>query len=397
MNRVSLSRRSGAARRGLLVIVAASVLVGATACAGTPAAPAGPEEVELGISDADYTLDALIAAAKDEDPITVLDTTGKIVDIAENFTKKYGLQATGVKVTGIEQGEMAVRESQAKNVQSDVLFMVDAPYAVTRLIPEGIVTSWMPPDLKDVVPERFQDPVSVTQEPLVWAYNTEVDGDTCPVSNVWELTEDQWRGKVTMRDPLLTTEFPNWFNQMQDNGDDAMAQAYEDYFDEPLKTDEASATAEWVKRMAGNEVLTFAVGDDAAEAVGAAGQSEGLIGYVTAAKFRDNAESGYKLGLCKSMEPWVGHAYTKVAVIATGTDSPNLSKLFVHYMLTEEGIGPQVQDGKKSTNETIPLPADEPSGVESVWNKMLIFDTATADSDYDTVQDWQDFWTISSR
>ena len=36
----------------------------------------------------DFSLDALIAAAGQEGPITVYATTGKIVETAQNFTKK---------------------------------------------------------------------------------------------------------------------------------------------------------------------------------------------------------------------------------------------------------------------------------------------------------------------
>ena len=51
------------------------------------AAPPGPNAA-LGIADAGYSLDALIAAAKKEQPITVVDATGKILEMAKKFTEK---------------------------------------------------------------------------------------------------------------------------------------------------------------------------------------------------------------------------------------------------------------------------------------------------------------------
>ena len=42
---------------------------------------------EIGIKDADYSLEALIEAAKKEPGITVVDATGKIVTMAEAFTE----------------------------------------------------------------------------------------------------------------------------------------------------------------------------------------------------------------------------------------------------------------------------------------------------------------------
>ena len=43
----------------------------------------------------DFDLDALIEAARAEPPLTVFDSTGKIIDMAEAFAAKYGIEATG--------------------------------------------------------------------------------------------------------------------------------------------------------------------------------------------------------------------------------------------------------------------------------------------------------------
>ena len=85
----------------------------------------------------------------------------------------------------------------------------------------------------------------------------------------------------------------------------------------------------------------------------------------------------------------------KLGLIATGTDSPNAAKLFIHYILTEEGIAPQVIDGKLPTNPDIGLPADEPSGIGTVLDKLEQYDASTALDDWDTRQDWQDFWRVN--
>ncbi|VDR28531.1 Uncharacterised protein [Raoultella terrigena] len=44
-----------------------------------------------------FDLQALIAAAKQEQPMTVYASTGKIVQQAKAFSEKYGLKASGVK------------------------------------------------------------------------------------------------------------------------------------------------------------------------------------------------------------------------------------------------------------------------------------------------------------
>lgn len=397
MKHSNTSHRRGV-RVGSLGAMAVAAILAAAGCA--PVAPAAPNEevAEFGISDADYTLDALIEAAKLEGPITVSDGTGKIVEMAENFTAKYGIEATGVKMSVTEQQEVVIREAQATNVQTDVFSMADVPTAMAELVPQGYVTSWMPPDLKSDLPEIDQSPVVVVvQSGLVWAYNTEIYGDTCPVDNIWDLTSDEWEGRVSFSDPLLLSELIFWFNQMETHSDDLVADAYEAYAGKKLKTDEASATAEWVKQLASNGPLIVKEDADAAAAVGAPGQTAGFMGFMTTSKFRDNSEKDYKLGLCSDMEPWIGHWTPKAALIASGTASPNASKLFVHFMLTEEGMAPQLEDGKMSTNTTVAMVAGEESGVEKFKHQMHYSDSSTAADDFKRLPEWQDFWRTNSR
>ena len=68
---------------------------------------------------------ALIEAAEEEPPINVYSSTGKIVEQAEAFTKKYGVKATGTKANAAAQLEMVIREAQARNVQGDVIQISD--------------------------------------------------------------------------------------------------------------------------------------------------------------------------------------------------------------------------------------------------------------------------------
>jgi len=341
-----------------------------------------------------FDLDALIAAAKAEPPLTVYDSTGKIVDMAEAFAKKYGLQATGSKVKATAQLEMIIREAQAKNVQGDVSILSDAPSVMAQLVPQGFVTSWVPPDLAAKIPAQFHNPLVVVNSANVWAYNTEAF-KTCPVTNIWQLTEPEWKGRVAMQDPLGKPSYTDWFNQMATYGDDKIAAAYKTLYGKDLVTEEESATAAWVKALAANAPLLTDADAGASQAVGAPDQKEPFMGLISSAKFRDNAESGYKLGLCTGMDPWIGFMNSGVGVIMAGTDSPSAAKLFIHYVMTEEGIAPQAEDGKMSTNTDVKLPADEPSGIGAAINQVFPYDISSGLADFDARQDWQDFWRVN--
>jgi iron(III) transport system substrate-binding protein len=343
----------------------------------------------------DFNLDALIAAAKKEGPITVYATTGKIVETAKNFTAKYGIEATGKKVNEPTQVELFIREAQAGNIVGDVSVSGDVAASVAQLIPEGIAYSWLPPDLAQYIPAGSQDPLVVVSDEHVWSYNTEAY-DKCPVTNIWQLTEPEWKGKVAMLDPLEKPNYADWFNQMATHHDGEVAKAYEDLYGKKLETDEDSATKAWVKAYAANGPL-LTDSESVAEAVGATGQAEPFMGMNSVAKFRDNVDKGYKLGICTGIEPFAGFVYPGFGLIAKGTKSPNAAKLFIHYLMTEEGISNQTVDGKMSSNSQVPANPDEQSGIAEHMGEMMPYDSSTSADDYDAREDWQDFWTINYK
>ncbi len=342
------------------------------------------------------SLDELIAAAKTEAPITIYDSTGKIVDMAANFEAKFGIEAIGQKVSANSQLEMIIRESQANNVQGDVALITDAPAAMAQLLPNGFVESWLPADLADKIAPGFQNPLAISTNANVWAYNTEVY-DSCPVTNMWQLTEPEWRAKVAFVDPLTKGTYTDWFNQMEMHADEAVALAYKEQYGTVLDTGSESATRQWLKAFAANAPLVVDGDDPVSEAVGAAGQEQPFFGMLSSAKFRDNEDKDYKLGLCGEMAPFAGWTYTKLGLIASGTDSPNAARLFIHYILTEEGIAPQVADGKISTNADVKIPDGEPSGIADHLDALLPYDASTGLDDWETRQDWQDFWIVNYR
>ncbi|MZI91629.1 ABC transporter substrate-binding protein [Vibrio sp. CAIM 722] len=345
------------------------------------------------MAENDSSLQKIITAAKHEAPITVYASTGKIVKQAKAFSKKYGLKAVGVKAKAPQILEIVSREAQAHNIKTDVAFLSDAPAGIEQLLSKGYVESWLPNDMTGKIPKQYQDPLTVVMAPNVWAYNT-AQYDTCPITNIWQLTEPKWHGKIAMQDPLGKPSYTDWFNQMATHYDQAIAQAYQQEFGHPLKTDESSATAAFVKALAENVPLLTHSDSDAAQAIGAPDVKDSFVGLISTAKFRKNKD-GMKLGLCHGLKPFIGWNYPSLGLIAKGTHSPNTAKLFIHYMLTEEGIKPQAVDGKMSTNNTFSLPSNEASGIEKYRSEIMSYHTSTADSDWQSRQDWQDLWSLS--
>lgn len=341
----------------------------------------------------DFDLDALVEAARTEPPISVYDSTGKIVAMAENFAEAYGVEAAGTKARASEQLEMVIREAQAGSIKTSVVLISDVPAAMAQLVPAGFAQSWLPPDLAPDIDESKRDPLLMVSSPNLFAYSTALS-ESCPVTNIWQLTEPEWRGRLAMEDPLRMPIYTDWFNQLRSHADEDVAAAYRSHFGKELDSEFDSATEALVAALAANGPLITDTDTAAAEATAAPGATDPFISIVSAAKFRDNDLKAYTLGICGDMEPFTGFFNGTAALIVANNPSPNASKLFVHYVMTGEGIAPQVEDGKISSNRTVNLRADEPSGVAGHLDALLPFDTATAVEDWDTRQDWQDFWRL---
>ncbi|MEL6683113.1 MAG: ABC transporter substrate-binding protein [Pseudomonadota bacterium] len=336
---------------------------------------------------------ALLEAAQSEPPLFVIDSTGKVREQAANFGAAYGLEINATKSKAPATIRMLVGEAQAGNVQADVVVISDTPAATAQLLEPGYVTSYLPSTRTDEIPAHSQNPLIVSNSPIVFTYNTALN-DTCPASNIWALTDADWKGHFAMQDPLGKPVYTDWFSQMGTHHDDAVAAAYEAHYGKPLETDYASATEAWVAALAANQPVLFNSDSDSSETVGAPDVTENFMGMMSTAKFRDN-EDGYNLGICDTMSPMIGWMTPKFLLITAGTDSPNAARLYVDYLLSEEGWAPQAIDGKVPTNATHAVPEGEPSGVMNHMDKMWFYNSSTAGEDWNTRQDWQDFWALA--
>lgn len=338
----------------------------------------------------------LLEAAKSEPPLLVYDSTGKIKEQAENFAKKYGLKAVGTKSKVTQTIKIVTSEEKAGNVHAGVIVISDAPAADAELIKPDYVVNYLPSDMAGKIPASMQDPLYLATSANLFTYNTALNPDGCPVKNIWELTEPKWKGRFAMQDPLGKPAYTNWFNQLEEHFDDKMSKAYEDLYGKKLKTDLGSATAAWVAALAKNQPLLTHSDSDASQAVGAPDTKQNFMGLLSTGKYRENA-NGMTLGICAGMEPFSGYVGPLEMFMVKGTPSPAAAKLFVHYMLTEEGFAPQAVDGKVSSNTDNKLPADEPSGIAKYLDELMPYDAKTASDDWNSRQDWQDLWSLNHQ
>ncbi|UPK75584.1 ABC transporter substrate-binding protein [Nocardioidaceae bacterium SCSIO 66511] len=383
--------------RARIGLAAAVATVSALVAAGCGTSDDAPAEESAELSDTDFDLEDIASAAKEEGELNVYNNSSSVEDVAANFSDEFGIDTTGTKAETSEMVEKVTREVDSGNVTVSVIQIEDGAALVGQLLDRGYVQSWVPSDLESKIDGQNADPLAYVWRALTVAYNPDVYPKGCPVDNMWELTDPEWKGKVAFQDPRLKTNLLNWFIELTNSGATPLEDAYKDYAGEALDTDEDNAGWEFIQRLAQNEPILTDSDSDAAAATGASGQDDPPLSILSSAKYIDAEEDGNSLAVCDTLKPWVGVAYPKYMAIVSDAPAPNAAKLWVHYVLTEEGIEPELEDGGFSANTEVPPASDnDPEGLED-WGKQLLPLLPKNNGDYwDGRQTMSDFWQINA-
>lgn len=308
-------------------------------------APAAAAETKSAVEN----WDAIYAAAKQEGKVVVYCLSSRIFDAVETFTAQYPeIEVEAFDMTGVEQVEKLTREQAAGVYNADVLNLANGPTLVNELLPQGLIVNYVPQTLldgkaaKDVIPDYFRVPLLVhTVESKVVFYNFQTYPDP-PVDNLWALTRPEWRGKIQMKDPMLTEENMNFLQTVVQHADD-MAEAYQEEFGQPIKLSGGIQNAgyEFIYRVVKNDLVLTTSDGTAAKAVGTPDQSDPpLTLSVASSKMRDNAK-GQKLAIAWNLKPKVGITKENYLLMANKAPHPNAAKLMIRWLIgdAEGGAG----------------------------------------------------------
>ena len=306
---------------------------GATATTGPQSTSAAPDPGDP-LSGED--LDALVEAAKAEGEVVVYSFTSRIARVEEAFEEAYPeIDLVGFDISSTEQIERIKAEVEAGASGADVAYISDSPVVLRELVEPGLLDNWVPPQFTGLVPPQFQEPLlSNRLSTKVVLYNGETHPDGSPVSNLWELTQPEWTGKVVIVDPLIRGDYLDFMTQAVLESE-AMAAAYEDLTGEPLELDSGirNAGEQWIAELYGNGVVLTDDTDNVNAAVGALGQSDPPIGITSYSDTRDNEEEGWALTLANDVVPAPGIIFPAQLGIVKDAAHPAAARLVIHFMM----------------------------------------------------------------
>jgi iron(III) transport system substrate-binding protein len=281
------------------------------------------------------THDQLVEQARREGRVTVYAFTSRIAQVERAFEAAYpGIDFVPLDISSTQMIARIKAEARAGVNNADVAYVSDAPVVFTELVSEGILARYVPPDLAAVLPDAFQRPLAANRlSTKVIMYNEEAHPNGAPVSNLWDLTKPEWKGRVVMVDPNLRGDYLDFMAEVVLRSDE-MERAYASAFGRPfaLRRGMRNAGEQWIADLYANGPILVRNTDAVNDAVGKRDQRNPPIGIGTYSDRRDNEKEGRALQVANAVEPSPGILFPAALGVVKGTTSPAAARLAIRFL-----------------------------------------------------------------
>jgi iron(III) transport system substrate-binding protein len=190
----------------------------------------------------------------------------------------------------------------------------------------------------------------------ILAYNSELN-KSCPVTNLWELTQPEWKGKVIIEDPLNDASTLSKLITIAYHADEMKA-AYVDMYDaEPvLDADTPDAGWLWLKRFAQNGPVPQPGGDEVDSAFATPGMKENYLAFTSYSNYPDVQDGNLAFEPCWGVKPIVGIQSQSYLGVINQAPHPNAAKLFIRFITSDEGRDPWAKFGTYFADSSYVVP-----------------------------------------
>jgi iron(III) transport system substrate-binding protein len=288
---------------------------------------------------------AIEEAAKKEGKVVVYANSSKISKAVDIWNEKYPeIQIEGYDLGGDDVLSKTVGEQQSGLVVGDVWFSSGGAELVGNVMPNEYVWRFVPQGVN--FPKELTEPLLMSRlGTTMLAYNSELN-DSCPVKNLWELTQPEWQGKVVIEDPLNDASTLSKLVTLAYHADE-MKQAYIDLYGEEPKLDDDTADAGWLwlKRFAQNAPIPQPGGDEVDSAFATPGMTENYLAFTSYSNYPDVQEGNLAFEPCWGVAPISGVQSQSYLGIMNQAPHPNAAKLFIKFIISEEGRDPWASFG----------------------------------------------------
>ena len=357
----------------------------------------------------------IVAAAKEEGEVTVYTASGRIAKLVDHFEALYpGIKLTVYDLGSVKTIEKTVREQDAGIFTTDVITTGNSGQVIYELLGKNRIFNYVPSHYVDRIPSENRDPLLIrVNEAMVFFYNTELHPDVAPISNVWELTQEKYRGRVGVKNPMASGSSLMGLATLVQEPEE-MAAAYKRLTGEDIVLGDGVPDAgyEFVRRMLANDLVIYKSGSKLVDAAGKAGQDDALIVMGSMTYISRNESKGNVNAMLSDLDPVSRMVFPTYMSIAAHAPNPNAAKVLIAYLLGStdinldtklekpyiegasfdllQGLAPYHDAGSVSPRSDVPLP----QGGE-IWDQMKGWNVS-AKFMWEQGPKLRDFWNIHS-
>jgi iron(III) transport system substrate-binding protein len=341
--------------------------------------------------------EAIEAAAREEGKVVVYSNSSKIEKLIEPFQEMY----PGVELAGADTDDIHVKmssEQQAGNVVGDVWFQSYGHILYGEFMPNQWLWWYVPPGVEFHWEVNEERPYAIQRRSVdVIGYNQEIYPDGCPLTNWWQLTEPELKGKFYMEDPISDSSTTAKITLIVQYADE-FAAAYQELYGKDWTTDPEygddtpNAGYLYLKKLAKNQPGIQPGGDEVDAAFATLGMDPSVepgYGWTGWSSYEDTLDGELAMAPCLGLAPRDGILKTGYLGIANNSSHPNAAKLFIKFALSEEGFDPWSEIGTYPPVVGVPVPEGMPP-LEDV--KLWPSDDAFA---YANMSPVRDFWAVN--
>ena len=301
---------------------------------------------------------AIEEAAKKEGTVLVYANSSKVEKAAEAFMELYPeINVQAYDLGGDDVLMKTLEEQKAGAFTGDVWFSSGGADLIGQVLPKNYVWRFVPDSTAAYTPEQYTQPLLMSRfGTSVFAYNSELN-DTCPITNIWELTQPEWKGKFFIEDPLNDASTLSKLITIAAHPDE-VKQAYVDlYGSEPvLDADTPDAGWLWLKRFAQNGPIPQPGGDEVDSAFATPGMTESYMALTSYSNMADVQEGILAFEPCWGLQPKLGVQSQSYVGIINQAPHPNAAKLWIKFVTSPDGRKPWAKFGTYFPDSTYEVP-----------------------------------------
>lgn len=295
----------------------------------------------------------LYEKAKQEGKVTVYTASTGVTNQAKaTFEKQY----PGVQVEVFSLGTQAlmdkvVQEQKAGIYNADFILIKENGGAIKHeMVDSGAFVPFIPADIASKLAEPYNKAmgyVSFLQFKSI-LYNTDAY-QTSPITNWWDLTTPEWKGRVLMIDPAKGGPQLDFITAFAVHADE-MKQAYKDKFGKDIVLNNTeNAGYEFIQQLEKNVVL-FKNEDDLIDGVAKSTPEKPMVAIGNSDDLQTVKQKKYAATMTYQINPRLSVVNPAYLFLGKNAAHPNAAKLLLRWMAggadgQAEGLKAFVQEG----------------------------------------------------